>query len=357
LHYSYIESGHARIDPMELTLQVNSPLKLIPSRKYWIELLCSHLFLFLLHYFIQQGGNQKERRKEQNRAAQRAFRERKEKFVKELQIKIKQMELKHKDEVELVKRENRELKDRIKSMEAEIYTLKGAAMAFNVSIQKLREVGLDLSNRLPPAREPTSPASNKITITTAATNNSNVASAVSSVSGSTTSISTASTSTNDNSNNAQDSHPHASSADNESRGSQSPTQLGAYMISNRHKNQQHIYDPLLDSINASAAENYQHQSNHPRHPRHPRSAENVENTFAEREDETFKKISDSNDALGEKMIPATDIWQILAEHPNFDKFDVNEFCRPLQGRTRFIGTHPVIPESELRKILHSMDTV
>jgi hypothetical protein len=339
---------------MELTLQVNSLLKLIPSRKYWIELLCSHLFLFLLHCFIQQGVNQKERRKEQNRAAQRAFRERKEKFVKELQLKIKQMELKHKDEVELVKRENRELKDCIKSMEAEIYTLKGAAMAFNVSIQKLREVGLDLSNRLPPAREPTPPVSNKIAATTAATNNSNIASTVNSVSGSITSISTASTATNDNSNNAQDSHPHASSADNESRGSQLPTLLGACMISNRHKNQQHIYDPLLDSINASTAENYQHQSNH---QRHPRSAENVENTFAEREDETFKKTSDSNDALGEKMIPATDIWQILAEHPNFDKFDVNELCRPLQGRTRFIGTHPVIPESELRKILHSMDTV
>ncbi|KAI8879339.1 hypothetical protein K501DRAFT_303572 [Backusella circina FSU 941] len=302
------ESGHARIDQMEVTLQ---------------------------------GGNQKERRKEQNRTAQRAFRERKEKFVKELQLKIKHMELKHKDEVELVKKENRELKERIKSMEAEIYTLKGAAMAFNVSIQKLREVGLDLSNRFPPTREPTPPASNKMnTATTSITTNSAATSA--------TSVSTTSIVTNDNSNSLKDANSHVSSADNESRGSQSPTRLGACMISNRNKNQQPIYDPLLDSINASTTKAYQ---------RHQPSAENMEHTFAEREDEAFKKIPNSNNVLSEKMISTTDIWQILAEHPNFDKFDVNELCKPLQDRTRFTGTDPVIPESELRKILHSMDTI
>ncbi|KAI7866080.1 hypothetical protein BDF14DRAFT_1688687, partial [Spinellus fusiger] len=68
--------------------------------------------------------NHQSRRKEQNRAAQRAFRERKEKYVKELEIKIESMEREYAKSNYELKHENEELKKQMKSMEADIYTLR-----------------------------------------------------------------------------------------------------------------------------------------------------------------------------------------------------------------------------------------
>lgn len=56
------------------------------------------------------AADQRVRRKEQNRAAQRAFRERKERYVKELEDKIKEIEAAHRLEVAGLKREIEELK-------------------------------------------------------------------------------------------------------------------------------------------------------------------------------------------------------------------------------------------------------
>ncbi|OAD66551.1 basic-leucine zipper transcription factor, partial [Phycomyces blakesleeanus NRRL 1555(-)] len=50
------------------------------------------------------------RRKEQNRAAQRAFRERKEKYVKELEDKIRQIQAAHEVHVAQLQKENEELR-------------------------------------------------------------------------------------------------------------------------------------------------------------------------------------------------------------------------------------------------------
>ncbi|KAI9335813.1 transcription factor PAP1-domain-containing protein, partial [Pilaira anomala] len=56
--------------------------------------------------------DQRKRRKEQNRAAQRAFRERKERYVKELEDKIKEIETAHKIEVTQLRQEIEELKSK-----------------------------------------------------------------------------------------------------------------------------------------------------------------------------------------------------------------------------------------------------
>ncbi|KAI9311374.1 hypothetical protein BX666DRAFT_1997818 [Dichotomocladium elegans] len=85
----------------------------------------------------------KQKRKEQNRAAQRAFRERKERYVKELEEKIKAIEEAHTIDNDRLRKENEHLRATIKQMESEIYTLKGAAMAFELSISKLREAGIE----------------------------------------------------------------------------------------------------------------------------------------------------------------------------------------------------------------------
>ncbi|CAO3615451.1 unnamed protein product [Cunninghamella blakesleeana] len=69
--------------------------------------------------------DQKTRRKEQNRAAQRAFRERKEKYVKELETKIKQMEIKHNKALASKEKEIETLQHRVIELEKELNKLKG----------------------------------------------------------------------------------------------------------------------------------------------------------------------------------------------------------------------------------------
>lgn len=70
----------------------------------------------------------KVKRKAQNRAAQRAFRERKERYVKELEAKIKQVQDAHLVATAQLVRENHQLRSIIYRLEAENYALKGIPM-------------------------------------------------------------------------------------------------------------------------------------------------------------------------------------------------------------------------------------
>ncbi|KAI8642625.1 hypothetical protein BD408DRAFT_177308 [Parasitella parasitica] len=70
----------------------------------------------------------KVKRKAQNRAAQRAFRERKERYVKELEIKIKQVQDAHLVATAQLVRENQQLRAIIYRLESENNALKGIPM-------------------------------------------------------------------------------------------------------------------------------------------------------------------------------------------------------------------------------------
>ncbi|GAN10333.1 hypothetical protein MAM1_0344d09871 [Mucor ambiguus] len=70
----------------------------------------------------------KVKRKAQNRAAQRAFRERKERYVKELEIKIKQVQDAHLVATAQLVRENQQLRAIVYRLESENYALKGIPM-------------------------------------------------------------------------------------------------------------------------------------------------------------------------------------------------------------------------------------
>ncbi|KAI8099777.1 uncharacterized protein BX664DRAFT_355165 [Halteromyces radiatus] len=65
-------------------------------------------------------ADQKARRKEQNRAAQRAFRERKERYVKELETKIKLMEKAHAEALSAVELENQSLREKVARLEQQL---------------------------------------------------------------------------------------------------------------------------------------------------------------------------------------------------------------------------------------------
>ncbi|RUS27775.1 transcription factor PAP1-domain-containing protein [Jimgerdemannia flammicorona] len=82
------------------------------------------------------NSDPKQKRKAQNRAAQRAFRERKERYVKELEERIKELESSHNASSSVLQAENQQLKSLVQKLEAENYVLKGANFTFDFPIQK-----------------------------------------------------------------------------------------------------------------------------------------------------------------------------------------------------------------------------
>jgi hypothetical protein len=184
------------------------------------------------------------------------------------------MEAKHKDQVSGLISENQSLKEKVKQMEAEIYTLKGAAMAFDVSIHKLREAQQPKEFDVGPLSPPN----------------------------------------DDDAPRKQTHHPAPFFASPR----KSPT----------------IRDGLFNAIDNS----YEEHEN-----------------FAQPETKRFDHTPDPITLTGAKLIPYTQIWEKLSEHPNFDEFDMNELCEELKKKARCSGTGPVIPETELNVVLKRMD--
>jgi hypothetical protein len=143
-------------------------------------------------------------------------------------------------------------------MEAEIYTLKGAAMAFDVSLHKLREAGLDIHHQR--EQQPSPPTR-----------------------------------------------------------TQSP-----------------IRDSYIRNT-VSITDNEKEES------------------FAERETNRFEHKIDPIMNSGVKLIPCSQIWERLSQHPNFEDFDMDRLCEELKKKAKCSGTGPVIPESELLDVLRRMD--
>ncbi|KAI9471834.1 MAG: hypothetical protein EXX96DRAFT_581863 [Benjaminiella poitrasii] len=268
-------------------------------------------------------GDQKQRRKEQNRAAQRAFRERKERYVKELQLKIKEMERKHSEEMAKFTQENESLKSLVKKMEAEIYTLKGAAMAFNLSISKLREAGLDVQAPSTVVRDaPSPPQSDQQSPPAKIMDNPlNRSSAMATI------------------------------RDKDGFSTTEKSHFGGGMHA--------IHDPMFDSVSRYTTQNhssaiFQYTSNENTDD-DLTIGDEEEASFAERETKRFDHQVDPIMQSGVRMIPCSQIWERLSQHPNFDEFDLDQLCEELKKKAKCSGNGPVIPEAELLEVLRRMD--
>ena len=190
------------------------------------------------------------------------------------------MENKHNQELSRVTTENESLKAMVKKMEAEIYTLKGAAMAFDISIHKLREAGMH--NR----DQPSPPTS--------------------------------------------DHH--------------SPD-LFSPRPSTHNNDRRHMHD---------SAGRYNHKSTLGYAGQSMAIDDEVEE-FAERETTRFEHKVDPIMTSGIKVIPCSQIWERLSQHPRFDEYDVEKLCEELKKKAKCSGTGPVIPEFELLNVLKRMD--
>lgn len=90
---------------------------------------------FTDNFFQETPLDPKQKRKEQNRAAQRAFRERKERHVQELQERIRQLEEASASHSDLI-RENNLLKEQVKKLQEENYALKGTQFTFQYPLHE-----------------------------------------------------------------------------------------------------------------------------------------------------------------------------------------------------------------------------
>ncbi|KAF9121954.1 DNA-binding transcription factor yap1 [Mortierella sp. 14UC] len=58
---------------------------------------------------------------------------------------------------------------------------------------------------------------------------------------------------------------------------------------------------------------------------------------------------------GEQTIPCPQAWEQLAKHPNFDDADIDELCAELKSKAKCSGHGPVIPVSEVDKVMSRLN--
>ncbi|KAF8940915.1 hypothetical protein EDD21DRAFT_370059 [Dissophora ornata] len=57
----------------------------------------------------------------------------------------------------------------------------------------------------------------------------------------------------------------------------------------------------------------------------------------------------------EKAIPCPQAWETIAKHPKFDDADIDDLCAQLKSKAKCSGHGPVIPISEVHKLMSRLD--
>jgi hypothetical protein len=278
------------------------------------------------------AADQRKRRKEQNRAAQRAFRERKEKYVKELEDKIKEIEAAHAIQVSKLEKENKGLKAAMKEMDMRMHQLKGAAatVAYEVSLNKAQQ------QQQSPAVSVTEEIGSTATATSprATVNNSN-------------SLSSASATTTPRVRSS------AVACIRDKDGVSFCERLKEEVCSNAYD--QLLTEPLFDShgfLNETVAS----------HPvpivtgtKEERSRTDI---FNELEQSLTANLSPTiHEANGNvvDLISCSVVWNRIAKHPLFDKFDLEDLCDELKKIAKCSRSGPVFEEYEVQEVLTLME--
>ena len=176
-------------------------------------------------------------------------------------------------------------------MESEMYTLKGAAMAFEMSINKLREAGIEPPSigSLGGAMSP--PSSD---LQCLATPNS--------------------------------SHDTYHSSNNScSNGSVHPPMSSPSMSCSEYQQRRSSCDDM--------------------------KIEHVDE-FAASANERFDHTPDPITLTNAKLIPCAEVWDHLNEHPRFEDFEVAKLCEDIKKNSKCSGSGPVIEEEVLKAIVN-----
>jgi hypothetical protein len=254
--------------------------------------------------------DQRLRRKEQNRAAQRAFRERKEKYVKELEDKIKAIEAAHELKVKKLEAENKHLKDAMENMQKEMNQLKKTFSDNSTS---------------PPYSNTQSPV---VSVATTSTSPAVITPRVPS---------------------------SAVACIRDKDGVSFCERLKQEVCSNAYD--QLLTEPLFDShglLNDSVAE-------------HPvpivttdMSSDKKERSLTELYNEFEQSLSADLSPQASKephsidLISCSEVFSRMSQHPLFNKFDYDDLCDELKKRAKCSRKGPVFEEYEVKEVLDIM---
>ncbi|GAA5798635.1 transcription factor PAP1-domain-containing protein [Helicostylum pulchrum] len=243
---------------------------------------------------ITFAADQRIRRKEQNRAAQRAFRERKERYVQELQDKIKEIEAAHRLEVANLKREIEELK------------LKNQSKGFDLSS----------SSTSPSVAEEASPIS-EYTMTPRVSS-----SAVACI--------------------------------RDKDGVSFCERLKEEVCSSAYD--QLLTEPLFDShgfLNETVAS---HPVPIVTSTVSPTQKERTRfDIFNELEQSLNKNAAPLQEPANVDLISCAMVWSRMEKHPLFQKFDLDMLCNELKKKAKCSRTGPVFEEYEVQEVMNMME--
>ncbi|KAG2180359.1 hypothetical protein INT44_003361 [Umbelopsis vinacea] len=309
---------------------------------------------------VQDTTEAKARRKAQNRAAQRAFRERKEKYVHELETKIKHMEQAHKQESDRLLETNQNLMSLIQKLEAEIVHLKSKSVSANTPSMSMNT--------------PESAADNMRSDYSGSPRSEDRIRDPDSMDISTGPLDETST-------------PSKSSLGSRHCGSGCHTTKDGVSFCEKLKDEvcSSAYERLLsESIFDTSG-----QVNSSIEPvpivTSPINSDNMDHSKQKRnkfstfrrnflpdspEDEDsdeYDLTSGTSDAFkhdphpvtmqpGKQLITCSQVWERLCEHPQFEEFDIDELCVQLKLKAKCSGSGPVIEEDELHEVLEALES-
>ncbi|KAI7852388.1 hypothetical protein BDC45DRAFT_513297 [Circinella umbellata] len=309
-------------------------------------------------------AEQKLRRKEQNRAAQRAFRERKERYVKELEIKIKFIEDTHATSMQTVKHENEDLRHVIKRMESELLAIKGAAAAYNEQLNQLREEkGVDIPYFILPDVMMQDDDGEELQLRQEEEmKNGNIeegmdtsADCSSMEEAMSISISTAPPAAK----RIMRVAPSAVACIRDKDGISFCERLKEEVCSSAYDQllSEPLFDPSSGDLNdavtrrpvpiAAGIEGGESQQ--------PRTSDTVRHDFDRFMDSMAGKVMLDPATHETKLISCSEVWERLSEHPYFEQFDLDLLCEELKKKAKCSHDGTVLEEEELSQVLRKME--
>ncbi|KAM3580276.1 DNA-binding transcription factor yap1 [Umbelopsis sp. WA50703] len=287
----------------------------------------------------------KARRKAQNRAAQRAFRERKEKYVQELEGKIKDMEAAHKKETSRLLETNHNLMSLIQKLEAEIATLKSKSPSFTEDSGATKDPSLSTRYSSGSPHSPDNIGENNVARLTPGTKSVAESDSNSPVSHAKGYCGTTCRTTKD--------------------GISFCAKLKEEVCSSAFERllSEHIFDNAGEVNNTiepvpivTSPINSDHKFSTFRKGYQGETEDSDEYDLSSGTSEAFKH-EPHPDTLkpGRELITCSQVWERLCEHPQFEEFDIEELCSQLKTKAKCSGSGPVLEEGELQEVLEALE--
>ncbi|RIA99508.1 hypothetical protein C1645_730777 [Glomus cerebriforme] len=344
------------------------------------------------------------KRKAQNRAAQRAFRERKERYVKELENKIKELESVSAKSAQ----ENQQLKTLVEQLQAENFILKQTSFTFDFPLDKANDTTIPLSSELLVSTQtPTEIQSSKSTTLNIPTTDSYTppSSHVSDEEPSSPS-GTGSVGDSDNSSEIRDTSSRNSPQQVPNTSQLEPTVMSPLPSvvtspqshSSKPQSAEEFCEKFTDSIckdkdknkkSNSTGESSRLPSTFTEYRDPTPFTPNIDNPFSEStplpplfEDNfqnfgTFEpmatpseerrsplgghfgaSLASLDEISSKKFLSCNKVWERIQQHPKFDDLEgdeIDQLCAELKAKAKCSGNGPVVPEEELEAVLVKLE--